>query len=357
MSASLPARQILRRCGGRQCPPGTCDHDGTVRRSMASPARGPATAPPAVHTVLARDGNPLDAGAAAALRGGLGHDFSLVRVHTDAQAAASAEQVGARAYTVGHHIAFAAGQYRPGTAEGRRLLAHELTHVVQQQGRPMGAASVRRQGDDAAGGAAGGAVAQTGRRFTAEGVSVLVRSRCDAPGFGLDTVEDATRDALDKIFNDACIAPDRARQIQRNLTAHGLDLRCRPSATIDGACAESTGFFVPANIITLGSRTFPAHPDVDPICLPLESTILHEIVHMTRGVAEEALPTSCEASCYGVGTAAPDLCLSPIVAPAAGAAAPAPHKDGILAVGRVDDPEEVAAERAAAALTSKEVTA
>jgi len=65
-----------------------------------------------------------------------GHDFSQVRVHTDATAGASARQVGAQAYTVGQHIVFAAGQYTPGTQVGQRLLAHELTHVVQQTVSP-----------------------------------------------------------------------------------------------------------------------------------------------------------------------------------------------------------------------------
>lgn len=59
-------------------------------------------------------------------------DFSRVRVHTGSTAAAAADQIGARAYTVGSDIAFAAGQYRPGTAAGRRLLVHELVHVMQQ---------------------------------------------------------------------------------------------------------------------------------------------------------------------------------------------------------------------------------
>ncbi len=63
-----------------------------------------------------------------------GHDFSKVRVHADASAAMSAQSVNARAYTLGQDIVFGAGQYAPGTAQGRRLLAHELTHVVQQQG-------------------------------------------------------------------------------------------------------------------------------------------------------------------------------------------------------------------------------
>lgn len=61
-----------------------------------------------------------------------GHDFSKVRIHADRAAAETARSLRARAYTLGSHIAFGAGQYSPETAEGRRLLAHELTHVVQQ---------------------------------------------------------------------------------------------------------------------------------------------------------------------------------------------------------------------------------
>lgn len=62
----------------------------------------------------------------------LGHDFSRVRVHTDGRAAESARAVRALAYTVGHNVVFASGQFSPGTASGRKLLAHELTHVAQQ---------------------------------------------------------------------------------------------------------------------------------------------------------------------------------------------------------------------------------
>jgi hypothetical protein len=61
-----------------------------------------------------------------------GYDFSEVRVHTDAKAEASARSIGALAYTVGNDIVFDHGRYSPGTTDGRRLLAHELTHVVQQ---------------------------------------------------------------------------------------------------------------------------------------------------------------------------------------------------------------------------------
>ena len=62
-----------------------------------------------------------------------GYDFSQVRIHTDARAAESARAVNARAYTVGREVVFGAGQYSPGTAAGQRLLAHELTHIVQQR--------------------------------------------------------------------------------------------------------------------------------------------------------------------------------------------------------------------------------
>ena len=61
-----------------------------------------------------------------------GHDFSQVRVHRDAQAAASARAVNALAYTVGRNLVFGAGQYSPATDAGQSLMAHELTHVVQQ---------------------------------------------------------------------------------------------------------------------------------------------------------------------------------------------------------------------------------
>lgn len=67
-----------------------------------------------------------------------GHDFGGVRVHTNGQAASSAEAVSAKAYTLGRDIVFGPGQYRPGTRLGRTLLAHELAHVLQQGGRRTG---------------------------------------------------------------------------------------------------------------------------------------------------------------------------------------------------------------------------
>ncbi|MGW9024484.1 eCIS core domain-containing protein [Streptomyces sp. NPDC055722] len=94
---------------------------------------GPTVAPRVVHEVLNSPGVPLDSHVRAALEPRFGQDFSQVRVHTDARAASSADAVGARAYALGRHIVFAAGRYAPSTTEGHKLLAHELTHVVQQR--------------------------------------------------------------------------------------------------------------------------------------------------------------------------------------------------------------------------------
>ena len=77
-------------------------------------------------------GQRLPAGVRTAFETRLGADFSDVRVHTDARAARSARDLGARAYTVGSDIVFGSGHYRPGTSGTTRLLAHELAHVVQQ---------------------------------------------------------------------------------------------------------------------------------------------------------------------------------------------------------------------------------
>jgi hypothetical protein len=100
-------------------------------------------APPIVHDVLNSPGQPLDANARAFMEPHFGHDFSRVRVHADTKAAESARAVNAVAYTVGRDIVFGTGQYAPHSARGQRVLAHELTHVVQQDrgvssGTPMG---------------------------------------------------------------------------------------------------------------------------------------------------------------------------------------------------------------------------
>ncbi|MBI4000190.1 MAG: DUF4157 domain-containing protein [Nitrospira defluvii] len=106
-----------------------------VQRRAASAASGGMDAPPLVHDVLASPSRPLDAETRGFFAARFGHDFANVRVHTDVEAAESARSVNALAYTVGRDVVFGAGQYSPNTRAGQRLLAHELTHVVQQTGR------------------------------------------------------------------------------------------------------------------------------------------------------------------------------------------------------------------------------
>jgi hypothetical protein len=89
-------------------------------------------APVSVGEVLATPGSPLEPTLRQDMEQRFGHDFSQVRLHLDSHAAASAREVGALAYTVGRDVVFAQDQFAPHSADGRRLLAHELTHAVQQ---------------------------------------------------------------------------------------------------------------------------------------------------------------------------------------------------------------------------------
>ena len=88
--------------------------------------------PPIVSEVLHSSGQPLDPNTRTFMESRFDADFSQVRVHSDGQAVASARALQSSAYTVGRDIIFGAGQFAPHAAQGRRLLAHELTHVVQQ---------------------------------------------------------------------------------------------------------------------------------------------------------------------------------------------------------------------------------
>jgi len=133
----MPDPTIQRTCapcaaGGPPCPKCADEKKPTVQRKADLPA---APAQQGVPDDFVRDlgpGQPLDSATRAFFEPRFGHDFSQVRVHSDANAAESAWAVNALAYTVGRDVAFGAGQYAPQTGAGRKLLAHELTHVVQQ---------------------------------------------------------------------------------------------------------------------------------------------------------------------------------------------------------------------------------
>jgi hypothetical protein len=127
ISLSAPPT-LSRKCAG------CAQEEDELRREANGGGATGAIAPPIVDTVLASPGRALDPATQGFMASRFGTDFSGVRVHTDDAAAQSAAAVGALAYTVGSSIVFGAGQYRPAATDGRRLLAHELAHVVQQRG-------------------------------------------------------------------------------------------------------------------------------------------------------------------------------------------------------------------------------
>jgi hypothetical protein len=114
----------------RKCAACEADEDLTVQRKAAGPAA--ATGADGVAAGIAHGGVPLAPAERAYFEPRFGRDFSAVRIHADAQAATAAADIGARAFTLGRDIAFARDEYRPATDAGRRLIAHELAHTLQQ---------------------------------------------------------------------------------------------------------------------------------------------------------------------------------------------------------------------------------
>jgi len=114
-----------------------------------------------VHDVVGSGGTPLEPGLRADMEGRFGHDFGDVRIHNDGAAHDSAKSVNAQAYTVGSDIVFQRDKYDPASDAGRHMIAHELTHVVQQRSGPV-------DGTDAGGGVK---VSDPSDRFEREAVS------------------------------------------------------------------------------------------------------------------------------------------------------------------------------------------
>jgi hypothetical protein len=127
-SVSTAPLRISRKCA-------TCDEDKQALQTK--PARAPNAAiqvPPIVHETLRSPGQPLDPTTREFFESRFGYDFSDVQIHTSPSAAESAERIGALAYTAGSQVVFGSGKYAPDSTASQHLLAHELTHVVQQTG-------------------------------------------------------------------------------------------------------------------------------------------------------------------------------------------------------------------------------
>jgi hypothetical protein len=129
-----------RHLGEEKC--SECEQKSQILQRRSTSQTEVLTAPPVVHQVLNTSGQALDPATRQFMESRFGQDFSNVRVHTDTQAATSATSVNALAYTVGKNIVFGANQYAPQTARGKQLIAHELTHVMQQS---AGSASIDKK--------------------------------------------------------------------------------------------------------------------------------------------------------------------------------------------------------------------
>ncbi len=135
------APQISRKCAACEK-----EEQTTLQTKRAGPTEAAAGQGSAiVHEVLRSPGQPLDPAIRGFFEPRFGHDFGEVRVHHDERAAASARSVGARAYTVGRDIVFGRGEYAAGTNAGRRFLAHELAHTVQQGRAPASQPRMQRK--------------------------------------------------------------------------------------------------------------------------------------------------------------------------------------------------------------------
>lgn len=163
MRMTAPAPAIQRKCSScaaeeekvqRKCV--ECEEEKKTGLQRKEAGAGPQFAPPSVHDVLNSSGQPLDPVTRTFMEPRFGYDFSGVRVHRDAKAAGSAAAVNALAYTVGRSVVFGAGQYVPQSDSGRRLIAHELAHVIQQcpetRVEPRSMLSSTREGNEIAAG-------------------------------------------------------------------------------------------------------------------------------------------------------------------------------------------------------------
>lgn len=131
-----PQRQRTCSCGGA-CPRCTNENQGSkalrIQKLEASSA-GETEVPPCINEVLRSPGQPLDPVARAFFEPRFGCDLGQVRLHTDSHAEEAATSIKARAFTSGTNVVFGSGEYQPQSSKGKRLLAHELTHVAQQTG-------------------------------------------------------------------------------------------------------------------------------------------------------------------------------------------------------------------------------
>jgi len=193
-----------------------CDKKKLQKKSVHGEAQT-SSAPAIVNSVLNSAGQPLATETRAFMEPRFGHDFSHVRIHVDQKAAESARAVNALAYTVGSDVVFRESQYAPHTSEGRRLLAHELTHVVQQRGQSMRSAhgvtlddspELEQEADRVADAALSGQLESAIAARTTRGVQRQPASKPDAPATQPPKAEPSKVESP----ASACVVPVNGRE-------------------------------------------------------------------------------------------------------------------------------------------------
>lgn len=227
-AASLePRGQMLQRCGGVTCPPGACGH-------------APSIAPAIVHEVLAAPGTPMDPALRDGMERQLGHDFGAVRLHADSRAADSAAAVASLAYTVGNHVVL--GRAADVSREpGRRILAHELVHTLQQGGER--APGIPARLEVAASDSTAEQEAERGASSVRSGTAPVVQRRCgNELGTPVPACEPSTEGVVgwQFLFKVGCddLQPGEAEKIDRlrvgySLEVHGFASREGPAGFND----------------------------------------------------------------------------------------------------------------------------
>lgn len=221
-------------------------------------------APPVVAETLATPGQPLSPGVSRWLGDRFGLDLSQIRVHADSRAAASARAVEARAYTVGRDIVFGRGQFAPESTAGRRLLAHEVAHTIQQGAH---GAALQRSGSGS--GSSGSADVELGGGSAAATDPVYMCSkpldtsplgshaffRTGAPGAGNPTV---SLQPIDSSLGADCWQGIPGRNYESDLNAEGT---CELTSMTVSCLDQELAAYPIGHYCTLGpnSNTFVGH--------------------------------------------------------------------------------------------------
>lgn len=279
-----------------------------VQRFTEQPVGQTDTSPASVDRVLANSGSPLEPLLKADMEQRFGHDFSGVRVHSGTAAEQSAKDVNAHAYTVGHNVVFGAGQFTPKTREGRRLIAHELTHVVQQ--RADTSQAQRKVVDDDAHLPCRAVAGRSAAYVSARENEAATLAENAAAAIRATPLAATTRALIWKRFrldyNDVLVRcrflpeiGDRFSRIARAIRTTDCTYPCTATGEPSSECSTALGVthvgLFGGQRIDLCSQFWTATPDQQAL------TLLHEWAHYvfsTRGLNDELPGGFDTAECY-----------------------------------------------------------